>query len=412
MEKKRMGAFIAALRKAQGLTQRELAERLGVSDKAVSRWEREECMPDLSLIPAIADLFGVTADELLRGQRSSAAPADPDREAQKAERELKNLLRRRTDSFLSGSLAAAGTALLGVPVAAFFNAANRAELGFYAACFFLLTAAFLEAVLLARAFHSMGEETTGEAVDACKRTLACWAGRVFLLVAALTGGLLPLVILPAKTPFLSVGLKGLSWPLYGTLSGAAFLALAAGVNTLVRRCLPFFPRTQRQKERDRLGRRCALGAVFAMLCTVPLHYMLSADTALYRQDLSFDRYEDFVAYISRREEGDPASGGAEEERADYRLRSIVNNQGQTVCTYRHRNQNAVSVSYPNTETCLPIRVGTLEGQRRANEIAGTVGQVLFLLYPLEAGAAALAFFLLAKRPQAPRRRTGRSGPTS
>ena len=38
MEKKSIGSFIAALRKAQGLTQRELAERLGVSDKAVSRW--------------------------------------------------------------------------------------------------------------------------------------------------------------------------------------------------------------------------------------------------------------------------------------------------------------------------------------------------------------------------------------
>ena len=43
MEKKTIGSFIAALRRANGLTQKELAEKLNVSDKAVSRWERDEC---------------------------------------------------------------------------------------------------------------------------------------------------------------------------------------------------------------------------------------------------------------------------------------------------------------------------------------------------------------------------------
>ena len=69
MEKKTIGAFISALRRANGMTQRELGERLFVSDKTVSRWERDECTPDLSLIPVIADIFGVTSDELLRGER-------------------------------------------------------------------------------------------------------------------------------------------------------------------------------------------------------------------------------------------------------------------------------------------------------------------------------------------------------
>ncbi|MDD4096993.1 MAG: helix-turn-helix transcriptional regulator, partial [Oscillospiraceae bacterium] len=59
MDKKTIGSFIAALRKSTGLTQRELAEKLNVSDKAVSRWERDECAPDLSLIPAIAEILGV-----------------------------------------------------------------------------------------------------------------------------------------------------------------------------------------------------------------------------------------------------------------------------------------------------------------------------------------------------------------
>ena len=69
MERKTIGGFIAALRKASGMTQKDLAEKLNVSDKSVSRWERDDGAPDLSLIPVIAEVFGVTCDELLRGER-------------------------------------------------------------------------------------------------------------------------------------------------------------------------------------------------------------------------------------------------------------------------------------------------------------------------------------------------------
>ena len=69
MERKTIGEFIAVLRKANGLTQRQLAEKLNVSEKSISRWERNETSPDLALIPVIAELFSVTSDELLRGER-------------------------------------------------------------------------------------------------------------------------------------------------------------------------------------------------------------------------------------------------------------------------------------------------------------------------------------------------------
>ena len=51
------------------MTQRDLTDKLNVSDKTVSRWERDINAPDLSLLPIIADLFDVTCDELLRGER-------------------------------------------------------------------------------------------------------------------------------------------------------------------------------------------------------------------------------------------------------------------------------------------------------------------------------------------------------
>lgn len=60
MEKKTIGGFIAALRKANGMTQKDLAEKLNVSDKTVSRWERDDGAPDLAVIPVIAEIFDVT----------------------------------------------------------------------------------------------------------------------------------------------------------------------------------------------------------------------------------------------------------------------------------------------------------------------------------------------------------------
>ena len=77
MHRKTIGGFIAALRKANGMTQKELADRLSVSDKTVSRWERDDGTLDLSVIPVIAEIFGVTCDELLRGERTPPQERTP-----------------------------------------------------------------------------------------------------------------------------------------------------------------------------------------------------------------------------------------------------------------------------------------------------------------------------------------------
>ena len=111
MERKSIGMLIAALRRANGLTQKQLADRLGVSDKAVSRWERDESLPDLTLLPVIADLFHITVDELLRGERR--AQADGAAEAQaNADHEL---LKRQTRRVLNAAFGRAhGRMLIGL----------------------------------------------------------------------------------------------------------------------------------------------------------------------------------------------------------------------------------------------------------------------------------------------------------
>lgn len=59
-----MGATIARLRKEHGLTQEALANRLGVSNQAVSKWESDQCCPDVLLLPKLADEFGISIDVL------------------------------------------------------------------------------------------------------------------------------------------------------------------------------------------------------------------------------------------------------------------------------------------------------------------------------------------------------------
>lgn len=73
MNSEKIGQFIAELRKANQMTQRELAAKLNITDKAVSKWERGLSMPDISLLPALSGLLGVSVSELLGGQRDSAA---------------------------------------------------------------------------------------------------------------------------------------------------------------------------------------------------------------------------------------------------------------------------------------------------------------------------------------------------
>ena len=64
-QKETLGKRIAALRKAKGYTQEQLAEKVGVSAQAVSKWENDISCPDITLLPLLADLFGVSVDELL-----------------------------------------------------------------------------------------------------------------------------------------------------------------------------------------------------------------------------------------------------------------------------------------------------------------------------------------------------------
>ncbi len=78
MENKTFGATLAELRKAKGWTQLDLADSLGVTDKAVSKWERDIALPEVENLIKISDIFGVSLDSLLRGEEFSGRKTSPE----------------------------------------------------------------------------------------------------------------------------------------------------------------------------------------------------------------------------------------------------------------------------------------------------------------------------------------------
>ena len=83
------GEKLQSLRQRAGMSQDQLAERLEVSRQAVSRWERDETMPETDKVVALADIFGVTTDYLLRPQ-----PESSETETEKPPREQKDRVER------------------------------------------------------------------------------------------------------------------------------------------------------------------------------------------------------------------------------------------------------------------------------------------------------------------------------
>lgn len=69
MEQEMIGKFISACRKEKELTQMQLAEKLNITNRAVSKWETGKSMPDVSIMLALCDILGITVNELLSGER-------------------------------------------------------------------------------------------------------------------------------------------------------------------------------------------------------------------------------------------------------------------------------------------------------------------------------------------------------
>lgn len=221
-----IGSFLAALRKANGLTQKQLAEKLNVSDKAVSRWERDECAPDLSLIPVIAEIFGITSDELLRGQRAATDAIPTPQAEEKSKKRLQYLLNQIQTRYKIQSLISMGITVVGVIAAMILNAFNRANTGFLVGCIFFLAATICQIIFLMVGKSHLNEEEFDEAaVTACRHTIIKGAEWVFGIISLLLFAAMPLAL--PDDPFCGITM------LYWLVNGLPFALLSAVLTPLV-----------------------------------------------------------------------------------------------------------------------------------------------------------------------------------
>ncbi len=108
MDNKAVGRFIAKLRKSRDLTQNELAEKLNISNKTVSKWETGEGLPDASYLPELAEVLGVSVDEILNAEFKEEARIKVEEVANE-----KNLLNIYNICFLISCFVCGFGALLG-----------------------------------------------------------------------------------------------------------------------------------------------------------------------------------------------------------------------------------------------------------------------------------------------------------
>lgn len=199
MERRTIGSFIAALRKARGMTQREVAERLNVSDKTISKWERDDGYPEITIIPALAELFGVTSDEILRGEHAPRSEREPGGGSMKVEKQLRHLLERSTVRFQNISHLAAALILVGLICQfAIAYALYRPVIGFAVMLLFAVAGITLELSLMntLRVYTREHEiiADNEQALEPLRKTAGRYSFTVYMIALAVFILSLPLVL--------------------------------------------------------------------------------------------------------------------------------------------------------------------------------------------------------------------------
>ena len=421
MEKKTIGGLIAALRKANGMTQKDLAEQLNVSDKTVSRWERDDGAPDLSVIPVIAEIFDITCDELLRGERKSPQQQETTPEntpTPKGEKQRQRLLAVSLSKYKTRSMIAICLALVGLLAAMAFNFGfNRAYLGFLAGCVFYLAAAAGQAIFVNGAFLSVDEEEdTGD----FKRQVIVLAEGVWVLTAVLLFVCLPLVLFVYDS---HAGMTGGAWLRRGCVFGLSGLNLCAIVlwlvnGQLVRRGV-YTPKAN-FSHNHRWQRTCALVLTVLLALTLACQWGLNQFAGI--RELaewdSFDNMNNFKTYIESDVEYNRnfygAVNGAPVAQPDQTiiyydahgnvipveeaLTEHLYEGSEIVLTYVRRNEAVRDIRYSIKDgEILFLETLTWDNYYRAHAQLNTFNTLFFCAYAVEYVLVILLYFVKRKK---------------
>lgn len=438
MEAKTIGKFITALRKANGMTQKDLAEKLNVSDKTISRWERDESAPDLSVIPVIAEIFDVTCDELLRGERKSPAERETAKESSvsvtngkgageelsaKSEKQLKHLLKVTFSQFQNRTYIALGLSVLGVIVALICNLAFlKAILGGLLGIIFYAAGIICQFIFHNRAWLSVEDsELDEESLASFQRNTIRLTEKSIGFAVACFGFTFPLLFVDAY-----LGLTIGSLLLFGFISAGIALLIYIVILYFYNASLVkkgSYPLEEQKaaafRHNHTLLGRCALVLALLIFLTYNLQQIV-ADPYRLQKGTVYNDYENFVAYMEQDIQrtyqfiGNDFTGNdmyvtervpdstiyydenGNETIADEALRrTLWDANGEVVCEFIQRNGEVSTYEYtPGDGTALPITVFTYEDLFFAKSLARDIKVLFLLAYLLE--VIAVIFFYRKK----------------
>jgi len=429
MEKKTIGGFLAALRKANGMTQKDLAEQLNVSDKTISRWERDDGSPDLAVIPVIAELFGVTCDELLRGERKSPTERTEATEetepTPKAEKQRQRLLKSTLSQYQNRTYIAMGISVVGMIAALICNLAFlQAILGFFLGAIFFAVSIVCQAVFVNNAFFRVEDAgLDADVLSDFKKSVRTSAETSIGLTLAFIGFTLPLILVDAY-----VGLGSDSLLIWGSMGAAAFLLVYAVILYVLHAVL-LKKGVYRLSEKEaavyhhnhKLKRICAIVLVAVLAVTFVGHQFATSIWGPYSimKGTTFEDYDSFIAYMEQdipatpryyfdggtvsvetpvpSEEIGPTTYydafGNEISEEEALTRRLEDQNGNIVCEYIDRNERVISLRYTKKDgTILPITVCTEDDLQDARQTAAVRHVIFGAAYCIELLATVLVYF--------------------
>jgi len=426
MEKKTIGGLIAALRKANGMTQKELAERLNVSDKSVSRWERDEGVPDLTLIPVIAEIFGITCDELLRGECKPHASLDAENSdsksrndsscsvlSAKGEKECKRILESRWNLYRILCLVNNGITLFGFLITSLFNFSMVAWIGariaFFIGTFFYLGSIIFQAIIIFIAFSAVsGSGLEPDEVQYFKYRVIKYAEFNIGLIVVCFSLSLPFAVFSINNVMKLVFGRG--YFNYGLIAGGLAALLYTFVcfilnAYLIRKGICGLKEEKSKKywHNHRLLRKIMIRFLCTILFTVLLQNICTAFGSPYHlaKGTKFQDYSSFTKFMEQKESiayqyHDEAY--QEENEITYIKNlnisrdtrkklfetSLHDADWNIVCTYMDNNYEVCAIRYNEKKgTILPITVITYEDFYRAAVQIDVVKNIFKGIYALE-----------------------------
>ncbi len=435
MEKKTTGSFIAALRKANGMTQRNLAEMLNVSDKTVSRWERDESAPDLSLIPVIAEIFGVTSDELLRGERKLQNDA-PEKTDIKKEKQLHRIAESNKTKFTVKSIISVGISVIGIIAAMIANFGfTSGTVGFFICCVFIAASVICETAFTILAFSSVKtQDYEEETANTCKKNFFETACVTFYIIAVLFASTLPIIMWTEGKGYFGVALE--DWLIPGLAFAAGTALICYILNIFIKSSAikkEVFKISSNEAEKTRRITSLTLRSLAALLAAVFVTY--SGQFAIHEvltplffvEGNVFESYDDFKEFMETdmpdtsyvemtmsinqtatvpNYEDVPLDDeityyddyGNEISEEEALTEYVYDDDGHLLCKYIYRNHSVYSIKYnDSSDDMLPITVYTYEQFYEGRGVVETFDTLFIAAYVAEITLTAVIYIMKRKK---------------